>query len=473
MFDIPELRLSFYSDPDDIEFDPIPIQDILLVLDYSHVLTQLDVPGPVLCHNPPFVRLFLDLVATSLPLLQRLTFNQALVDPTKGFQLLEVCFNHPRLVDLQCDFFMGDSQYPVIVPDRIYDPHFAILLKSLQDADKMKAESGEPTGLRLKSLLLPKIESGYPQAFLFPFLRSQLPNLERLGIPRIHNSYDDRELIETISKGCPKLQHIASYDCPEDRDDESSVITIIRSCVRSGLRSFHGHYFDDFNYFLEPRGMIANLVEHHANTLEEVELLDCEGAESYDIASVLMKCRNLKKFRVQASDLGEAVIEFQEVVSEDWVCHDIKVLHLLLGRDTFVPAGKTKEEVVAQAAKTVYGRIGCLSKLEEVSLGSDANCFETRGGGFTEDLTLEHGWLAELAELKELRHFQMVTDFWSSMGQAEVEFMDANWPKLERITIGYNLLDEDVFCQPHWHWLKKKRPHTIMSTIDWGRLSYC
>jgi hypothetical protein len=31
----------------------------------------------------------------------------------------------------------------------------------------------------------------------------------------------------------------------------------------------------------------------------------------------------------------------------------------------------------------------------------------------------------------------MGTDFWSRMGQAEVEFMDANWPRLKSVSFGF------------------------------------
>ncbi|KAI7825970.1 hypothetical protein BC939DRAFT_475928 [Gamsiella multidivaricata] len=53
------------------------------------------------------------------------------------------------------------------------------------------------------------------------------------------------------------------------------------------------------------------------------------------------------------------------------------------------------------------------------------------------DLTLfKQGCLEELTELEKLRHLHIQTDFWSRMGQAEVEFMEAQWPMLGEITFG-------------------------------------
>ncbi|KAF9344820.1 hypothetical protein BGX26_003857 [Mortierella sp. AD094] len=100
-----------------------------------------------------------------------------------------------------------------------------------------------------------------------------------------------------------------------------------------------------------------------------------------------------------------------------------------------------------------YAQIGRLVNLEKLGLGWDLCEHITRAEDFEFDLTLEHGWLAELGGLKELKHFYMATQFWSTMGQAEVEFVDANWPQLERITFG----DRNIVTvltgfleEPHW-----------------------
>ncbi|KAF9099021.1 hypothetical protein BGX27_000674 [Mortierella sp. AM989] len=79
------------------------------------------------------------------------------------------------------------------------------------------------------------------------------------------------------------------------------------------------------------------------------------------------------------------------------------------------------------------------------------------------DLTLKHGWLAELAGLKELQQFFMVSDFWSKMGQDEVEFMHVNWPRLERITFEDSFVADKAAIeqQSHWQWLKVQRPKLI------------
>jgi hypothetical protein len=116
-----------------------------------------------------------------------------------------------------------------------------------------------------------------------------------------------------------------------------------------------------------------------------------------------------------------------------------------------------------QMAGLVYERIGHLVKLETLCLGY-GDCQDYRNVDWEEsrfatyDLTLRHGWLEELSELKELRHFIMDSFFWEGMHQAEVEFMDTHWPRLEKISFGISNW-EKITKEPHWQWLQKRRPH--------------
>jgi hypothetical protein len=82
------------------------------------------------------------------------------------------------------------------------------------------------------------------------------------------------------------------------------------------------------------------------------------------------------------------------------------------------------------------------------------------------DLTLRIGWLGELVGLKELRHFHILTDLWTSMEQAEVELMVTNWPKLERISVDtvYNdCYALDLLSKSHWQWLKEEWPGIVLT----------
>ncbi|KAF9347399.1 hypothetical protein BGX34_003170 [Mortierella sp. NVP85] len=218
---------------------------------------------------------YLNALATTLPCLERLTIKYKSKDPTTGFRLLEVCFAHPQLTELQCDFMMHDHLFPAIDERGTYDPRFAALLKSLQDKDKAKADAGQPTGLRLKSLSLPDLYEGYPKDFLIPFLGSHVPNLERLCISKVHkldNGADMRRLEESIGTGCPRLQHLSSNweNDLRDRDwrdkGRNTFISALRGCIKAGLRTYQSRFFVDDRY--SQGSIIENLLLYHGETLE-------------------------------------------------------------------------------------------------------------------------------------------------------------------------------------------------------------
>ncbi|GJJ74798.1 hypothetical protein EMPS_07156 [Entomortierella parvispora] len=77
-----------------------------------------------------------------------------------------------------------------------------------------------------------------------------------------------------------------------------------------------------------------------------------------------------------------------------------------------------------------------------------------------DDFTLLMG-LSKLTHLAQLRRLSLVGDFWSLMGQAEVEFIHIHWRSLE--SIEFSIEDEDVFYKvvrcAHWVWLKQHRPN--------------
>ncbi|KAF9360618.1 hypothetical protein BGX34_007672, partial [Mortierella sp. NVP85] len=428
------------------------------VLSNCHNLTELDLPGDVLCHNADMVEYFLEKIE-QLPNLQRLVLSDANVDAWVAHHLLKVCFKHPQLVDLQCDFTIADFRYPIMPTKDVCDPQFAILLKSLQDADNMRTDAAEPTGLRLKSLMLPLINGGYPQDFLFPFLRSHVPYLERLDMPCVHRDYDGRDLKDAILEGCPRLQHITANYFLGLGDGRCGINNVIRDCIPMGLRTFRGKCTCNDTNQGECQEVMQSLLDRHATTLEEFELWGCDHIRSIHLHSVLAKCRKLKSFRVTRH--VQQGIAFQDALISSWICHDIQQLYLFFDRRFYLsPLCTVTHEAKVREGKEAYAQIGRLIKLEELGLG------HIMGDFALEDLTLEAGWLGELAGLKELRHFHVLTDLWASMGQAEVEFMVTNWPKLEKISVDTHNDEYYVHAmlsKPHWQWLKEKWPGIVLT----------
>ncbi|KAK3823041.1 MAG: hypothetical protein J3Q66DRAFT_330730 [Benniella sp.] len=409
---------------------------------------------------------YLKALATTLPCLQRLTIKYKSTDTTTAFRLLEVCFAHPQLTDLQCDFFVDEDHCPAIEYD-IYDPRFAALVKSLRDKDKANADAGQPTGLRLKSLSLPDLLEGYPTDFLIPFLGSYVPKLERLCIPRVNklDEADVRRLEEAIEIGCPRLQHLSSnWNNSDDESDEGwkTFISVLRGCTKAGLRTYQTEFFKDD--FFSQGSITEKLLLYHGETLEEIEFPECFRISSRCIQSILATCRNLRKFRMEPYSELPCDLHFRDVLTE-WVCRDITVLDLRLERQVDVPEGRSEGEVMAEAAQRVYSQIGRLVKLEDLRLYYYEHC--GRVGWLVYDLMLEIGWLGELAGLKNLRHFGTDSHNWDFMGPAEVEFMDTNWPKLQSITSGgVTSLYGSRSQMDLWNRMKERRPYIVYNEID-------
>jgi hypothetical protein len=141
------------------------------------------------------------------------------------------------------------------------------------------------------------------------------------------------------------------------------------------------------------------------------------------------------------------------------------VLDLRLDRDVIpLPQGRNKIDVITPAVQRFFAKVGRLTKLEELSLGHVNNPFSPKAEKlFAMDLTLEGGWLAELSGLKQLKHLRMYTDYWSSMDQDDVKFMDDNWPELERVS--FHGFIGRLETHYHWRWLKERRPHIKLSSI--------
>ncbi|KAF9186871.1 hypothetical protein BGZ51_001727 [Haplosporangium sp. Z 767] len=114
---------------------------------------------------------------------------------------------------------------------------------------------------------------------------------------------------------------------------------------------------------------------------------------------------------------------------------------------------------VIAGAQRLYEQIGRLTELEVLRLDSGQGMLFVQDydmEGFSWDLTLSRGYLRKLSGLKKLRKLSLMEDFYSRMGQAEVEFIDAEWPRLELIEFKWKL--SRISSTPPWRWLKERRP---------------
>ena len=68
------------------------------------------------------------------------------------------------------------------------------------------------------------------------------------------------------------------------------------------------------------------------------------------------------------------------------------------------------------------------------------------------------GCLEHLTRWKKLRHLWLMHDFWSRMGEPEIEFIAEHWPQLKKITFRTNDVDWlKTYMKDMYYWRKLKR----------------
>ncbi|CAO3566657.1 unnamed protein product [Mortierella alpina] len=312
-----------------------------------------------------------------------------------------------------------------------------------------------PKATKIQRLQLPsKRNREHSNPLPLLLLRSSLLDLESCEIPWFEVDTNPKKIEWVVRKNCPKLKHVI---CPSFKDQEldgQGVDSFIYGCT--GIQSFTSNRFVDQESEPEPRCILSTLVGRHSYTLEVLELTQCYQANSCELQDILSQCRRLKKFWVMNSSPGDynIGIESTHILKEKWVCIDLRKLGLTLNRfpevdDVFADleaaekgAGdlddwdEAKSRLLAMAAKNVYTQIGRLAKLEILVLSIDRGTYsEANQGDYAWDLTLSKGWLGEMVGLKSLKTLILQGDFWSMMGQAEVEFIHEHWPALKEISL--------------------------------------
>ena len=471
------LRRIKFEDVAYKRLDPTSVH-LATLLSLNRHLTHLDLPYDFLESSAVLAAI------SNLSHLQHLTIHsfEGAAKCRQTLLLLKACLALPELSKLA--FIEMELNWDVI--DKSKD-------KDMPDAETIISEASIArfaqwtNATKIKTLRLPTSRAGarYPLPCLL--LKSDLLDLESCEIPWFRKDADIEQIEQVVRKHYPNLKHLI---CPcfrgEREQDGQAVCAFIRGC--SGLRgftselfsdydaeSFDSTYFDDDYSDLEPRMIISEVVSRHYNTLEVIDLTDCWQVFSNDQQSVLSRCTQLKRFWVTDS-FGEGSmvsIESPHIWLSDWVCSELRELSLVLNlrpkSELALDEVKVQleaddewleddeEELIPMLTERVYTRIGGLKKLEILALDMDRS-FENNmmESDYAWNLTISSGYLSELAELKCLKRLILGANLWSTMGQAEVEFMYTNWPLLNEITICGDI--SQLRALPHWQWLLNKRP---------------
>ncbi|CAO3573125.1 unnamed protein product [Mortierella alpina] len=410
--------------------DMLPaLPHLVTLLDHNRFLTRLTIP---LTNS--------SLDTASIAAVSKLRHLQSLAVFTdmsimcKGHRtislFLQACLPLPDLSELDMDLDIGEK-------DEVSDQGIPDFDTIIEEATKSRF-SGNSSACKIKSLLFPRCSDSGEPSLARSLLVSDLVDLESLTVPALYSNSEALHLEQVVREHCIHLKHLKYHD-------------------------------------YEPRLLLSDLVERHCNTLQEITLEDCEQVYSADIQAVLTRCKQLKRLWVQGNYLtGRAGIEFTDLSMNDWVCTELRVLGLTLNRYPNGEDSDLDEEdpgLMALDGQRFYRQIGQLGKLEELALDIDRSEESmSKESDYAWDLTLSRGWLGELANLKSLKRLRLNADFWSKMGQAEVEFMQEQWPLLSEISLQGKVSDERT--QAHWQWLFDKRPRLLFTTKERSSLSY-
>ncbi|KAI8351909.1 hypothetical protein B0O80DRAFT_454980 [Mortierella sp. GBAus27b] len=435
------------------------VDHALRILQHSPNLTKIILPDCFLGNEyaPVQTQMFLDTLEHKLPHLRQLTLNGTIVDNDTGLRLFSVCFNHPQLTDLRCDFSAVFGQ-----------EELSRLLEIVKDSKKEPRIDEEPTMSPIKALVLPLTYDGYTPDFLCTLLKDHLPDIEHFYFHSINNdvAVDLTEAFrDAVAQGCRKLQRLEfMYDYSGSTHIEKAIKGAILGSKEWGLKSIRGAYVGDMDTESNPSMMTA-LLDHHSSTLEDVELVQSKHVASHVFGRLFHECKNLKRVKIKPVPRpASRVLYYDDMVSKEWACRGLKELHMILAQRPFGSENdghscavddRDDEERMLELVKKAFGQISRLSKLEILCLGTDNDPPLEQG---YKDLSLDHGGLSELAGLKRLRHFGMTEKLWLGIGQAEVEFMDSQWPHLEQISFGHDGIS-GIASEPHWQWLQTRRPY--------------
>ncbi|KAF9993402.1 hypothetical protein BGZ79_001941, partial [Entomortierella chlamydospora] len=180
----------------------------------------------------------------------------------------------------------------------------------------------------------------------------------------------------------------------------------------------------------------------------------------------------------------------------DWVCLKLENLELAVldnrtglvweYEDMDIDTKEPQERETASALELFYEQLGQLTKLQHLRLGWRTVVYSQLMSHL--DLSIRNG-LTHLKGLKDLRVLDVGFIPQLKIGQMEVEWMAANWPKLERLkglfakeTVKYDRLNRMIEVdfqtakdeirqvdvdkaneQGYIQWLHKQRPDIIMT----------
>ncbi|KAG0048722.1 hypothetical protein BGZ83_006386 [Gryganskiella cystojenkinii] len=388
-------------------------------------------------------------------------------DISTAFQFFAACFSLPQLEVIRCSFRFDLVQQQVSV-----ETMFRQILESLQGYQS----SGQfPSGL--KELELPLFSAEYPETFLIPFFSLGFQALEVLHVPSICSPASIKKSLEDVLlQHCSRVRDVRMNGVEHRRVDYEMLGLVVRICCSQlGCRSLELSSMEWTSFH-------KDIVFHHAQTLESLVIQFPFFMTSRDVQLIFASCPVLKVFKLDGEGSGFVLnytdFEMYEVRNDtigavkgaedqqdggekttssirDFACSGLRTLSLT--------SGNPHRLQNQGSSKGFFSQVGRLSDLEELTFGYSQfgyNQFRNKTEKPLLDFTLDpaNGRLQDLIGLKKLRVLNLRGKTLNQLGQAEVEFMEREWPRLEKVTFGSWIQIEPQSETDHWKWFIDKRP---------------
>jgi hypothetical protein len=269
--------------------------------------------------------------------------------------------------------------------------------------------------MRLRELSFPSnIRSSDSDAPLFvenilqPLL-GRCPRMEKLDLTRIEKEATLQHLSKVLKDNkLPKLRHfIIGY---LDESPQEALAEAL-SHVECGLESLV--------FPCEPSdSVIQSLIQYHSRTLTTL-VLD-SSILLCGFSNLMAGLPNLRSLRstIKVDRYSE------DILDKHWECHDLRILRLsLFSFDSAIGGSGWRGSRSKLRLDYVFSEVAKLTSMQVLVLGDNV-----------EDLYLNrHGCLAQLANLKELKVFDLAEISHKAFGKQEALWMVKNWPKLLQV----------------------------------------
>jgi len=304
---------------------------------------------------------------------------------------------------------------------------------------------------RLQRLAIPPrwCWNDYPLSFLESLL-SACPNLSTLTVPNF--DFSQASVLGTFLRD--KCPHLTSVEFPK-RVSGSFVtqVYIRKMCFFNVLQDCPLLTSIDAGFASMTHDKVEAMARH-LPTLTFLKLENVLDLSMKDLHEILVAGRSLKVLEILEADLGFDREETR-FHSEEWVCKGLEklcVYDLRRPRSWF------------------WQQVGRLEELRVLEIGDS----KASGAPQSFELMLEDqaqaqqqhpgGQLQLLGGLKKLRALRVVSPWrvmWQYPGQAEIAFMEANWPYFHEFSYrleGYQGKTRPLDQDRPWQWFKKRRP---------------